>query len=236
MGIVIRVEHLKKYYKEVKAVDDVSLNIDEGEIFGIVGPNGAGKSTIVHLLTGQIKPDSGTIMVLGIDVEKNPEEARKNAGIIPEQEVPPSFLNSEEYLNFVSEIRKLDNSEEAKKQWFELLEYADESKKLTKDLSRGTRQKLMITQAFFFRPKIAFIDEPLVNLDPLIQRKVRKFLKGYAKKGNTILLCTHVLSLAEEICDRVGFMKQGKILHIDSVKSLVKKYGSLEKAFVRIVK
>lgn len=235
MNPVIITENLKKYYHNIKAVDGVNLQVNKGEIFGIVGPNGAGKSTIVKLITGQIKPTSGSINVAGINPEKDAEKVKQIIGVIPEQEVPPSFLNSEEYLNFASGIRKIINPENRINEWFKKLDYEEEKLKLSKDLSRGTRQKLMITQAFFFEPAIAAIDEPLVNLDPLVQETIKTFMKKYVKNGNTILLCT-VLSIAEELCDRIAFLKKGKIIETEKVSRLVKKYGSLEKAFLRIMK
>ena len=233
---VISVEGLGKSYGKVKAVRNASFQVSKGELFGLVGPNGAGKSTIVKLLTGQVKPDKGMINVLGVNVVKNPVKVREKVGIIPEQEIPPSFLNSEEYLQFAAQVRGLKGFTDDIREWLEFLDFKGEKNKLSKDLSRGTRQKLMISQAFFFKPELVFIDEPLVNLDPLIQRKVKNFLRKYVKEKGTVFLCTHVLSMAEEVCDRVGFIKGGEVVRVESVKKLLKRYGTLEDAFVKIIK
>ena len=236
MGEIIELTNVSKTYGKIKAIKNASLTVKKGEIFGLVGPNGAGKTTIVKMLTGQTKPDKGEINVLEKNVVKNPVNAREKMGIIPEQETPPSFLNSEEYLQFCAQTRKLTGQTDNIREWFEFLEFKNEKNKLSKDLSRGTRQKLMISQAFFFKPKIVFIDEPLVNLDPLIQRKFKKYLREYVKKGGTVFLCTHVLSMAEEICDTVGFINEGNVIRIENVKKLLKKYKNLESAFMRIIK
>jgi len=235
MGAVIDVSNLTKTYGSLKAVNNVSLSVEQGEIFGLIGPNGAGKSTMIRLLTGQSAPDHGSIRVLDTNVIEKPVSSRKQVGVIPEQEVPPSFLTSEEYLRFVSEIRHVKDAEKKMKHWFEFLSFDSQKHKLSKDLSRGTRQKLMMSQAFFFEPKLAFIDEPLVNLDPLIQKKVKTFFKDYTKQGNTIFLCTHVLSIAQELCDRVAFMHNGHIVKTERVKTLITNYGTLEHAFERIL-
>jgi len=195
----IECSKLTKKFGKFTAVDSSDLKIQKGELFGFLGPNGAGKTTTIKLLTGQIKPDAGTINVLGVDVLKDPIKVREIVGIIPEQENPPSFLTAEEYLHFVAKIRKLDNIETRCDKWFKLLEFNGQRQVLCKDLSRGTRQKLMFAQAFLHEPKLAFIDEPLINLDPVIQRKVKDFLLSYVKKGGTIFFSTHVLEIAGEI-------------------------------------
>ena len=236
MKTVIEAREVSKSYGKIRAVKKVSLQVRKGEVFGLIGPNGAGKTTIVKILTGQTRPDKGSVNVLGVDVLKNPVKARERVGIIPEHEIPPSFLNCEEYLQFAAQIRGLKGLTNNIREWLEFLKFKNEKNKLSKDLSRGTRQKLMISQAFFFEPELVFIDEPLVNLDPLIQRKFKKFLRKYVKKGGTVFLCTHVLSMAEEVCDTVGFINEGEIIKTASVKDLLEKYDDLENAFVRIIK
>ncbi|MBR9679397.1 MAG: ABC transporter ATP-binding protein [Nanoarchaeota archaeon] len=233
---IIELTNISKSYGKTKAIKNASLTVNKGEIFGLVGPNGAGKTTLVKILTGQTKPDKGEVTVLKNNIVKHPVKAREKIGIIPEQETPPSFLNSEEYLQFCAQTRKLTNQTDNIREWLEFLEFKNEKNKLSKDLSRGTRQKLMISQAFFFKPEIVFIDEPLVNLDPLIQRKFKKYLRKYVKKGGTVFLCTHVLSMAEEVCDTVGFINEGNVIKTENVKKLLKQYKNLESAFMRIIK
>ncbi|MFB6215549.1 MAG: ABC transporter ATP-binding protein [Candidatus Aenigmatarchaeota archaeon] len=219
---VIRAEKVGKNFGDIEALKDASLEVEEGEIVGILGPNGAGKSTLVNILTGQLVRDSGEAKVLGIDPSENPVELRKKLGILPEREDPPSFLTGNEYLDFVSDVRQ---------QEFDISSLVDrlnlegKMESLTKDLSKGERQKLMILQAFIHEPEIVFIDEPLVNLDPLIQEEAKKIFREHRDSGKTVFLCTHVISLAEEICDRVFFLKDGNVIdEITEVENLKQKF------------
>lgn len=180
---MIEVRNLSKSYGSTKAVNDISLSIGKGELFGLLGLNGSGKTTMIKMLTGQIKPTSGYLQVHGVDVLEDPIRVRELVGVIPEQETPPSFLTAEEYLYFVAKIRKMENYEKTCEKWFEFLDFRDQKNSLCKDLSRGTRQKLMFAQAFLHEPELVIIDEPLINLDPVMQRKVKDFLSGYVKNG-----------------------------------------------------
>ena len=231
----ISVKGLTKTFRDLRAVDNISFSVGSGELFGLLGPNGSGKTTTVKILTGQMKPDKGNIKILGTDVLKKPVKTRSLVGIIPEQETPPSFLTAEEYLHFVAKVRKLDDIELTCNHWFHFLDFEDEKKVLCKDLSRGSRQKLMFSQAFLHEPKVAFIDEPLINLDPVIQRRVKDYLVDYVKKGNTVFICTHVLEIAEEICTRIAIIDKGRIIHEGSIKELRKKKKKLEDFFLKLM-
>ncbi len=230
------VNELSKSFGEIKAVKNVSLEINNGELFGLLGPNGSGKTTMIKMLTGQIKPNSGNAKILGLDVLKNPIKIREIVGIVPEQETPPSFLTAQEYLEFVCKIRGLDNIEERCNKWFELLDFKDQKNALCKDLSRGTRQKLMVSQAFLHEPKLAFIDEPLINLDPIIQRSFKDFLIEYVKNKNTIFFSTHVLEIAEEICTEIAILDKGKLLHKGKISEILAKKQHLESFFLKLIK
>jgi ABC-2 type transport system ATP-binding protein len=210
---MIEVRDLSKSYGQTKAVDGVDLSIRKGELFGLLGPNGSGKTTMIKMLTGQIKPTSGTLRVHGINVLEDPLKVRELVGVIPEQETPPSFLTAEEYLHFVAKIRKMEHYEEVCNKWFEFFDFADQKNSLCKDLSRGTRQKLMFAQAFLHEPELAIIDEPLINLDPVMQKKVKDFLQSYVKKGGTIFISTHILEIAKQICTSVGIIYRGKLVY-----------------------
>lgn len=236
MKHVIETKNLTKRFGDLKAVNSVSFSVKKGELFGLLGPNGSGKTTMIKILTGQIKPNEGTARILDIDVIQNPLQVRERVGIIPEQETPPSFLTAEEYLEFVAKIRKIENIEEKSDKWFTLLDFADQRNVLCKDLSRGTRQKLMVAQSFLHEPELAFIDEPLINLDPIIQRTLKDFLVDYIKKGNTVFFSTHVLEIAEEICTQIGILDQGRLLHIGSTQELKKTKQHLETFFLKLVK
>ncbi|MDN7011740.1 ABC transporter ATP-binding protein [Methanoculleus sp. FWC-SCC3] len=233
---MIEATELTKNYGSVTAVNRVSFSVAEGELFGLLGPNGSGKTTMIRMLTGQIPPTTGSARVMGLDPAKDPIGVRGLVGIIPEQETPPSFLTAEEYLHFVASIRNLDSVDERCDRWFDLLEFGDKRDVLCKDLSRGTRQKLMFAQAFLHEPELALIDEPLINLDPVMQRTVKDFLKGYVQGGGTVFLSTHILEIAEEICDRIGIIHNGRLLHSGPVGDLVGSGRHLESFFLDLVR
>jgi ABC-2 type transport system ATP-binding protein len=232
---MIEVKNLSKFYGDTKAVNDVSLSIKKGELFGLLGPNGSGKTTMIKTLTGQIKPTSGSLMVHGVNVLEDPIRVRELVGVIPEQETPPSFLTSEEYLYFVAKIRKMEHYEEACKKWFEFFEFEDQKNTLCKDLSRGTRQKLMFAQAFLHKPELAIIDEPLINLDPVMQRKVKDFLRGYVQNGGTVFISTHILEIAKQICTNIGIIYKGKLVYTGNLNDPALKDRNLEEFFLELV-
>jgi len=232
---VIKTENLIKTYGELKAVDSVSLCVEKGTLFGLLGPNGSGKTTMIKMLTGQIKPASGSCVVLGINPVTDGIGVRAAVGIIPEQETPPSFLTSSEYLAFVAKIRNINGAEEKADWWFDYLDFADKKDVLCKDLSRGTRQKLMFAQAFLHNPPVALIDEPLINLDPVMQRKVKNFLKDYVEGGNTIFLSTHILEIAEDICSDFAILHKGKLLYTGKTASLKEGGTHLDDFFMELV-
>jgi ABC-2 type transport system ATP-binding protein len=222
----IDVEDLGKSFGEVEALSGVSFQVKEGEIVGVVGANGAGKSTLMQILSGQLERDYGNVEVLGLDPEEKPVELRKKVGVLPEREDPPSFLTGTEYLDYVSDIRDKDIDTDY---WVEELNLEGEMDKLTYNLSKGERQKLMIAQALFHSPELVFIDEPLVNLDPIIQQKAKELFRNSKKKGGTVFLCTHILSLAEELCDRVLFLEKGEISEVvEDPENLKKKFNPEE--------
>jgi ABC-2 type transport system ATP-binding protein len=232
MGNIIEARELVKRYGDVGAVDHVTLTVPEGELFGLLGPNGSGKTTMIKLLTGQIYPDSGEMRIMGIDVVKDPILVRERVGIVPEQETPPSFLTAEEYLHFVGKIRQIDDIDEQCAFWCEYLEFSDKLDMLCKDLSRGTRQKLMVAQAFLHRPPLVLIDEPLINLDPIMQRKLKDYLVHYVQEGGSVFLSTHILEIAEEVCTRIGIIHEGHLIHEGPVADLKSRSQHLEQFFL----
>jgi ABC-2 type transport system ATP-binding protein len=235
MTKVIEANNLSKTYGDVQAVNDVSLSVEKGALFGLLGPNGSGKTTMVRMLTGQARPSGGSASVLGIDVTQDPVGIRSRVGIIPEQETPPSFLTSMEYLKFVAAVRKIPDIEKKADWWFDFLDFADKKDVLCKDLSRGTRQKLMFTQAFIHEPELALIDEPLVNFDPIMQDLVKDYMVKYVKGKKTIFTCTHILEVAEEICTDFAILHKGKLLHTGPVPELKARGDHLPAFFLSLV-
>ncbi len=235
MPYAITTDIITKSFGDLKAVDSVSLSVKNGSLFGLLGQNGSGKTTMIKMLTGQMKPSSGTAQVLGIDPSIAPVAVREAVGIIPEQETPPSFLTSEEYLSFIGKVRNIEDVEEKSQWWFDYLDFGDKRDVLCKDLSRGTRQKLMFAQAFLHTPALALIDEPLINLDPVMQRKVKRFLTDYVRSGNTIFLSTHILEIAEDICTDFAILHKGRLLHTGTVSELTDKQIHLDDFFMNLV-
>ena len=205
---LIEASDISKSYPDFE-LKEVDLEVKEGEIVGVLGPNGTGKSTLMQILTGQIDRDSGDLEVLGLDPQKDSKELRKKIGVLPEREDPPSFLTGREYLDFVSDIREESMDWEFPEK-LNLDEHLLDQQ--TRKLSKGERQKLMVVQAFFHEPELVFIDEPLINLDPLIQERVKKVFREHKERGGSMVLSTHLVSLAEEMCDRVVFLRDGEVI------------------------
>jgi ABC-2 type transport system ATP-binding protein len=210
----IRTEALAKQYGAVTALDDLSLSVPRGELYGFLGPNGAGKSTTINILTGQLVPDEGSARVLGIDPVEQPVRAREAVGILPENGRPPSFLTVREYFEFVAATRNLPDDEVGPRvdAWADRLEFEHKLDTLCTDLSQGERQKVLITQAFLHEPRVVFIDEPLTNLDPIMQERVKRFFETYREAGNTLFLSTHFVETAAEVCTQVGIINRGRLL------------------------
>jgi ABC-2 type transport system ATP-binding protein len=231
---MLAIKNLTKEYQNFK-LNNINIDIKPGSLFGCLGANGAGKSTLIRILTGQTKPTSGEVKYLNTNVINSPIKAKAKIGIIPEQESPPSFLTVQEYLEFICKVRKISNSQKEINHWLNFLEFEKDKNSLIKNISRGTKQKVLITQSFIHKPKLVFIDEPLINLDPLMQKKFKEFLQNYTKKENTVFLSTHVLSIAKEICTDICILKNGHIILNENVKNLQKKHKNLEEHFLKIM-
>ncbi|HIH44557.1 MAG TPA: ABC transporter ATP-binding protein [Candidatus Methanoperedenaceae archaeon] len=226
---------LTKNFGNYCAVDSLSLTINAGELFGFLGPNGAGKTTTLQMLCGQIQPTSGTARVMGIDTASDPIAVKSAVGIVPEIEYPPSFLTVEEYLHFVASVRGLPESDSAD-MWIEFFGLEDRRDTLCMSLSKGQKKKVTLSAALLHKPGLLFMDEPFLDLDPLIQVKLRRWLLDYVKGGGTVFLCTHILELAEKLCTRVGIIDRGRLAAFGSISEL--KNGadeSLEQVFRRLV-
>ena len=225
----IEIDSLSKRFGDIVALDELSLTIDDGELYGLLGPNGAGKTTLLGLLTGQLKPDAGNLSVLGVDPVDDPIEVRRRVGILPERESPPSFLTPREYFQFIGTVRELEDEEvdTATETWARRFGFEGKLDVLATDLSRGQQQQVMIAAAFFHHPMAVFIDEPLTNLDPIVQERLKRFFVRYRSEGRTVVLSTHNVEVAAEICSRVGIIHEGRLLtevdpsSLDGERSLV---------------
>jgi ABC-2 type transport system ATP-binding protein len=232
-GPAVSVSGASKSYNKVKALSSVNIEVKRGEMFGLIGPNGAGKSTLMKSLIGTVLLDDGAIRVLGLDPKDDGLSIKASTGYVPESETPPSFLKLDEFLDFVMDTRGRKPDKAGKKKWVEFFDLESHRETVAKDMSKGTRQKLMLSSAFIHDPPLMLLDEPFINLDPIYQRKVKDYLLEYVKNGGTVLISTHILSLAEEICDRVAIINKGKELAMDHTGNIVKEFGSLENAFLK---
>jgi ABC-2 type transport system ATP-binding protein len=230
----IAIQGLTKIYGRNVALDRVSVTVPEGTFFGCFGPNGAGKSTLLKILTGQVLPTSGEVQVLGLNVRDHGIAVRGKVGIVPEVESPPSYLTAYEFLNFVGEVRKVDRVEERIEKWLHFFDLEDTRGTLCKDLSKGTRQKVMLSAAFLHEPEILFLDEPFVNLDPIYQHKLRQYLLEVREKGRTVFLCSHILEIAQKLCQEMIILNHGRLIAHGNVSELTAR-EDLESLFLRLV-
>lgn len=211
---VVQVRNLEKSFAGVDAVSGMSFDVESGELYGFLGPNGAGKTTTIRILTGQLRPDSGSVSVDGTDPSIDPIETRRRVGILPEDGMPPSFFTPREYFQYVGRLRGIDDDDvsETAIQLADRLGLERRLDTLHTDLSRGQQQKVMLVQAFLHDPDVVFIDEPLANLDPLVQEQVKSYLAAYVDDGNTVFASTHNIDVAETLCTRVGIVADGTLI------------------------
>ena len=232
----VETKDLGKRFGDFVALHPLNVSVQSGEFFGVFGPNGAGKSTFIKLLTGQLSPSIGSAKVLEINVASNPQKVKANVGIVPESESPPSYLTSAEYLDFVCRIRGVEDIDAKVDHWLEWFGIEDKRETLCKDLSKGQRQKVMLAGAFIHEPRLLFLDEPFVNLDPIYQRKCRELLMEHIAQGGTIFLCSHILEVAERMCTRVAVIDQGRVLAAGTLDELrAEPSEDLEDIFIRLV-
>ncbi|MBE6150447.1 MAG: ABC transporter ATP-binding protein [Firmicutes bacterium] len=218
-NIVIEINNLKKYYGKIRGVEDVSLKINSGEVYGFIGPNGAGKSTTIRILMGLINKTGGEVFLNGKELDINDVFIKKEIGYLPSEVNLYDDLTVKEILDYHESFYD-KNINKRRKELVKLF-LLDESKKI-EDLSLGNSKKLGIVLALMHSPKILILDEATSGLDPIMQNTFFDLLLEEKKKGTTILYSTHVLSEISKICDRVGFIKEGKIIKEDSVSNLEK--------------
>jgi len=229
----------KSYNGKVKAVDDASLTINDGEIFGFLGPNGAGKTTTIKMLTGILKADNGDIKLNGVNISENPLEAKRQFGFVPDN--PDMFLKLKgmEYLNFMGDIYNVSKEDRIKKIDYlgEKFEIKDALSDQIQSYSHGMRQKIVLMGALLHDPSIWILDEPMTGLDPKASFIIKEMMRNHADSGKTVFFSTHILEVAEKICDRIAVINRGKILFcgtIEEMKEHFKGSDSLENMFLRM--
>ncbi|MDA0670633.1 MAG: ABC transporter ATP-binding protein [Proteobacteria bacterium] len=217
-------KNIKKSYGSVQAVNGINLTIYQGEFFGLLGPNGAGKSTLINMLAGIVKSTSGTIKAMGFDVEKNYQEARHSLGIVPQELVFDPFFNVREMLRFQAGYfgKGRENYD-----WIdEILERLDLTEKAftnMRQLSGGMKRRALIAQALAHRPPIIVLDEPTAGVDVELRQRLWAFMKDLNQSGHTIVLTTHYLEEAENLCKRIAMVNRGKLVALDDTKKLIRK-------------
>jgi len=232
------IDKLVKKYEEVTAVSGLSLEIKDGKIFGLLGPNGAGKTTVINVLCGLLKPTSGTASVGGHDVQKESKKVKDLIGVCPQETAVFTYLSGRENLELIGNLHAMPK-EKLKKNVDELLgklSLLEESKRRVGKYSGGMKRRINLAMALVNDPSIVFLDEPTVAMDPQSRRAVWGFIKELRKKEKTVILTTHYMEEAEELCDMVGIIDHGKLIALDSPIQLKKKFRSknLEEVFIKL--
>lgn len=227
----------KSYKKGTKAVDDLTLTVNDGEIFGFLGPNGAGKSTSIRMLTGILNIDEGQILLDGVDITKDPIEAKKHFGYVADD--PDQFLALKgiEYLNFMADIYRIEDRKSKIEELTQRFEIADALNSRIESYSHGMRQKIIICGCLLHDPQNWILDEPMTGLDPRSSFDLKERMRRHADEGKCVFFSTHVLDVAEKICDRVGIIHKGKLLFVgtlDEMKQTFSEDASLEQLFLEI--
>lgn len=229
----------KSYVKGKKSIENLNLEIKDGEIFGFLGPNGAGKTTTIKMITGILDIDEGDILIDGTSIQKSPIEAKQKFGFVPDN--PDLFLKLKgiEYLNFLADIYKV-SFEERKRKIEELSKkfgiYENLNERI-QSYSHGMRQKIVVIGALLHNPKNWILDEPMTGLDPKSSHDLKELMKKHTENGNSVFFSTHVLEVAEKLCDRIGIINKGKLIFVgtyEEMKKSLKENASLEELFLEI--
>jgi len=235
---IIQIKGVTKIYDDgKKAVDNLNMEIKKGEIFGFLGPNGAGKTTTLRMITGILAPTEGEIYVNGYNISREPLEAKRSFTYVPDHPDIFSAISGIDYLNFIADIYGVPLKERKEK----IEKYARDFEiyaalpKMISSYSHGMKQKLLISAALLPEPEIFILDEPLSGLDPKSSRILKEFMKEHSKKGGTVLFSSHILEVVENLCDRIGIIKDGVLIACDSLENLKKHSdSSLEDIFMEL--
>jgi len=237
---IIIINNLKKFFGEVKAVNGISFKIHQGEVFGLLGPNGAGKTTTIKLLLGLLEPNEGEMSVFGLNPERNEVAIKRRIGYVSEEPLIFKSLTPKDLFNFVASIRGLDKirTTNLAKEYLESLDAIEYYDQLIATLSHGNKQKLQIIAAILHEPDLLILDEPIAGLDAKSVRVVKSILELHTQRGGTVLFSTHIMEIAQDLCDRIGIINKGKIVGIGTIEELRRqadKVGaSLEDVFLRL--
>ena len=219
---MIRIINLRKQYGRLAAVDNLNIEVAPGEIFGFLGPNGAGKTTTIRVMMGILRASSGRVILGGHDVEQEPQQAKAIAGFIPDRPFIYEKLSAREFLTFIAKLHRMESARLRRRidellQYFELTNWEDE---LVEGFSHGMKQRLVLCAALVHEPRILIVDEPMVGLDPKGARTIKDLFRSLAKAGTTVFLSTHSISVAEEVCHRIGIIQKGHLIASGSMADI----------------
>lgn len=239
---MLRLQGVSKQYKGAStfAVQNLDLQVRPGEIFGFLGPNGAGKTTSIKMIVGLLQADQGAIIVNGLNIEKDPVSAKRSMGYVPDKPDLYPRLTGLEYLNLIGDVYGVDGPTRSKrlKYYLEMFQLAGAVGDLIQSFSHGMQQKLALTGALLHKPPLFILDEPMVGLDPKSAHLFKEIMREHVNQGNTVFFSTHILEVAEKLCDRVGIINQGRLIACGTVDELRQSPGhagsSLEKLFLEL--
>ncbi|NHJ13427.1 MAG: ABC transporter ATP-binding protein [Candidatus Thorarchaeota archaeon] len=240
MSIAVKIRNLVKSYGDLVAVSDISFEVREGEIFGLLGPNGAGKTTTIKVLMGLLDPDSGSAEVFGVSSQNDPVEVKKHVGYVPEEQQLYESLTPRELFDFIASIRELpqDKTTTRIREMVKALDFEKYYDKLIVALSQGNKQKTLLISALLHTPKLLILDEPFSGLDVRTAKIIKDIIKIHVENGGAVLLSSHIMEVAEALCDRVGIIDDGKIVGIGTLDELRKmtnaEGANLERVFLAL--
>ena len=239
-NIVISVSELKKFFGDVKAVNGISFNVKKGEVFGLLGPNGAGKTTTIKLLLGLLEPNEGTIKIMDLNPEIDEVQIKSRTGYVSEEPLIFKSLTPKDLFNFIASIRKLNAEETSTRaqEYMESLGALEYYEQLVATLSHGNKQKIQIISSILHDPELLILDEPLSGLDAKSVKVVKEIIDIHIENGGAVLFSTHIMEIAEDLCDRIAILNQGKIVGIGSMDDLRQQAdhlgANLEDVFLRL--
>jgi ABC-2 type transport system ATP-binding protein len=229
MTSAISIKGISKHYGALQALDDVSLNIHEGEFFGLLGPNGAGKTTLISILAGLCRPDFGSASIMGIDVQSTHREARRMLGVVPQELVFDPFFTVRETLRFQSGYFGIRNNDAWIDEIMANLDLTGKADSNMRSLSGGMKRRVLVAQALVHRPPVIVLDEPTAGVDVELRQSLWQFISRLNRDGHTIVLTTHYLEEAEALCQRIAMLKQGKVVALDTTSNLLSRFGGAKK-------
>ncbi|MCL0064790.1 ABC transporter ATP-binding protein [Dehalococcoidia bacterium] len=235
---ILRVENLSKSYGRFAAVKEVSFELRRGEVFGFLGPNGAGKTTTIKVCTGLLKPSAGRVIIGGFDIVKQPVAAKELLGYVPDNPFLYDKLTGREFVRFVSRLYNSNSAEQRIQELFDSFEMSDKIDELIQGYSRGMRQKTALISALIHNPQILFVDEPTANLDPRSARLAKDIFRALTKQGVSVFMSTHIMEIAERLCDRIGIIHHGELVALGTLSELNQQAAlegsTLEDAFLEL--